>query len=137
MRRASVIGALLSAFLMVVVGTGCKGDQGLTIKRVEPKVGTEHGGDRVTIHGTGFSSDGATGVTIYFGDREVRPDQIVGDREMIVKSPPGPKGQSVDIQIVFDDARQFLYKDAFTYHDRSQGFGVDEMVTGDSEDEDE
>jgi hypothetical protein len=127
MRRASVF---LGALAMFAALAGCDQDEGLTIKRVEPRTGTHHGGELVTIHGTGFQSAGATGVTIYFGEREIRPQQIVGDRQIIIKTPPGPRDATVDIQLVFDDARQFLYKDAFTYRERSEGFGVDELVTG-------
>ena len=129
MRRVSV---LLGALAMVVASVSCDRDQGLTIKRVEPRQGTHHGGERVTIHGTGFQSAGAIGVTIYFGEREVRNPQIVGDRQIIVETPPGPRDESVDIQLVFDDARQFHFRNAFTYRE-IEGFGVDELVTGESD----
>jgi hypothetical protein len=132
MRRASV---LLGALAMVAALTGCDKDEGLTIKRVEPQEGTHYGGELITIHGTGFQAGGATGVTIYFGDREVRPQQIVGDRQLIVKTPPGPRDTTVDIQLVFDDARQFTYRNGFTYRELGEGFGVDELVTGESRDD--
>jgi hypothetical protein len=130
MRRANVIGAL--AMVAALAACDNKADE-LTIRRVEPNTGTPFGGELVTIHGTGFSSGGgATGVTIFFGDKEIRPQQIVGSSQIIVKTPSGPKNESVDIHLMFDDARDVTLKDAFTYDDLSEGFGVDELVTGES-----
>ena len=129
MRRASLT-AMLSVGAALVLGAGCEDDKKLRITKVSPKVGDFHGGERVTIYGSGFQAGETKGVTIYFGDKKARPVQIVGDDQLWVPSPPGKRDQTVDVQLIFDDARQFTYEDAFTYLDPSAGFGVDELTTG-------
>ena len=128
MRRASVF---IGALAMVGALVGCNRDEGLSVNRIEPRTGIHEGGELITVHGRGFQE---TGVTIYFGEREVRP-QSVTDRQMSVVTPRGPRDEAVDVEFVFDDGRTIKFEDAFTYTDRAAGFGVDELVTGESEKE--
>ncbi len=119
MRYSHVMGALVGATLALFAIPGCQ-DGGISVDGIQPERGSHHGGDRVTIQGKGFED--APGMTIYFGQREVRSRRIIGDRSIVVTTPHGSPGESVDVQIIFDDARQILYEDAFTYVDSGDDY---------------
>lgn len=113
MRGMRLMGAVAGAAACVAL-TACPED-GIAIHGIQPERGNQYGGDRVTIEGRGFQSEAARGMTIYFGERAVEPRQILGDRRIVLNTPPGPPGESVDVQLIFEDARQVVYRDAFEY----------------------
>ena len=117
MRSISWLGALAFATATFMALSAC--DEGLSIKSVAPERGSHLGNERVTIEGSGFQSEGASGMTVYFGDREARILQLLSDGRVLVSTPPGPGGETVDVQIVFEDARQLVLPSAFSYVDVS------------------
>ena len=113
-------------FALALGGCGDK-KKGLRIENIEPKTGPIHGGSQVTIHGSGFQSAGATAVNVYFGKRSARVIAFEGDSKLLVEPPPGRKGETVDVMLVFGDGRPFTYEKAYTYVDLTEGFGVGEL----------
>lgn len=106
----------------------CDKDEGLRITGIEPKTGPPTGGSSVTIHGNGFQAGGTKGAKVYFGTKQARRVVFEGDQKLIVEPPPGTEGETVDVEILFDDARRHVYEDAYTYANLSEGFGVDELT---------
>jgi hypothetical protein len=119
-RRYLGLVMVAAGLTLALGGLGCGKDEGLTIKRIEPKTGHYSGRDVVTIHGSGFQGDGTKGVKVFFGNRPARVLGFDGANRLRVESPgaPGGKpGENVDITIVFDDGRRFTAKDVFRYID--------------------
>lgn len=106
----------------------CKENKGLTITKIDPKTGPHTGGSSVTIFGTGFQSEGAKGVKVYFGDKKARVLSFHGDTKLMVEPPSGDLNQTVDVTLIFDDARQMVYPQAYTYIDPGKGFSVDALT---------
>lgn len=131
--RRSTLLALSAAGLLLLAATGCDKKEGLRITNIEPKTGPATGGSSVTIIGSGFEEGGAKGVKVYFGNRTARVMMFQGDDKLIVEPPPGKEGETVDVEIIFDDARRHVYKDAYTYANLAEGFGVDELTEGEEE----
>ena len=126
-RPIRVLAAVLCLLVFVAV-SACKENKGLTITKLEPKTGPFQGGSSVTIFGTGFQSEGAQGVKVYFGDKKARVLSFVGDTKLMVEPPSGELNQTVDVTRIGDDARQLVDPQAYTYTDVGQGFGVDELA---------
>ncbi len=129
-RAHSVFFAILSACLALSVAA-CSENEGLTIKKIEPKTGPYTGGSSVTILGTGFQRGGAQGVKVYFGDKKARVLSFHGDTKLMVEPPSGEISQTVDVTLIFDDARQLVYPQAYTYTDPAKGMNVNQLAPGD------
>jgi len=120
-----------AALLLLSIGmTGCSKDEGLKIKGISPKEGPYEGGDPVTIYGSGFQEGGAKSVDVYFGTRKARVRGFEGSTKLLVETPGGKVGESVDVTIIFGDARRLKYENAYKYIDATAGFGVHEMTEG-------
>jgi hypothetical protein len=129
-RKAS---ALLGIFVALsLLGTGCGDEEGLRITSIEPKRGTYLGGDTVTIFGSGFQAEGARDVVVYFGNRQGKVLAFDGDRKLKVQAPSGDKGKTVDVILIFGDARRFTYPKAYTFMEPTD-IKVDDLVEGDKE----
>jgi hypothetical protein len=125
--RSSV--ATLLAVLLLAGAAGCEKKKGLTVTGIEPAGGPYTGNTTVTIRGTGFQEDGAKGVKVYFGGQQARVLGFVGDDVLKVDSPPGEVGKSVDVVLMFDDARASEPL-KFTYTEAGDQFNVDSLVEG-------
>ena len=108
---------LLMAACLFVFGVfgGCNEKKELAVTKIYPKRGPYMGGDPVTISGTGFST--TQGIKVYFGKNAAGPPVIKEGGEIIVDPPAGEVGQTVDVEIVFDDARTLKIPKAYTYFD--------------------
>jgi hypothetical protein len=123
---ALLVATLVSAGLL----TGCsKENKGLKITSIEPKTVPLEGGE-VVIHGQGFQSDGTVGVTVYFGERKGKVVNIEGDDKMVVRAPGGSAAEKVSVKLIFDDSREFVYRDACTYAEVNKGYSVDTLTEG-------
>jgi hypothetical protein len=109
--------ALLAGLLLFGLGatTACSEKKELSVTKIYPKRGPYLGGDPVTISGSGFSP--TQGIKVYFGKRPAGPPHIKETGEIIVEPPAGEVGQTVDVEIVFDDARTLKIPKAYTYFD--------------------
>lgn len=110
--------ALLAGFLLfgsLCVLSACNEKKELAVTKIYPKRGPYLGGDPVTISGSGFSP--TQGIKVYFGKRPAGPPVIKETGEIIVEPPAGEVGQTVDVEIVFDDARTLKIPKAYTYFD--------------------
>lgn len=87
----------------------------LTVQSISPSQGSADGDGTVTVHGTGFTAGGALGVMVYFGDKKARLLLFDGDEKIVVVAPPGEAGQTVDVQLIFDDGREHKLSRAYTY----------------------
>lgn len=105
---------LLAAFF-VSGAVGCEQKKELAVTKIHPKRGPFIGGDKVTISGTGFSL--SQGLSVYFGKNKASAPLIKENGEIIVDTPAGEVGQTVDIIINFDDARTLTIPGAYTYYD--------------------
>ena len=116
MRGMLIRPALIVCLALALGGlAGCGEEEGLRVTSIEPKRGTYLGGDTITIFGSGFQKDGARDVIVYFGDREGKVLAFDGDDKLRVQAPSGSKGSTVDVTLIFGDARRFTYPKAFTY----------------------
>lgn len=124
--------ALCGVVGIALVALGGCGDKkkGLRIESIEPKVGPYTGGSLITIHGSGFESGGATGVKVYFGDKIGRRVVFEGDTKLQVEPPPGKRGETVDVMLIFDDGRKFTAQNAYTYENLAEGFSADSLAPG-------
>ncbi len=123
---------LLAALVPLALGSAaCEEEKGLKIKSISPKTGPADGAGSITIHGNGFKQAGSMGVKIYFGDKKARFLRYEGDKKMIVTAPPGDIGQTVDVQVIFDDGRQHKFPEAYSYIDPKAGFNVNALAPGD------
>ena len=120
--------------LVAVGGAGCSKKKELSVTGWDPKVGPYTGGT-VTIEGTGFQEGGARGVKVYFGDKEAKVLGWIGDDKLKIEAPPGEIGQTVDILMVFDDAKDLKIEKAYKYEDVQKSLNVD-ALTGDKQEND-
>jgi hypothetical protein len=108
-------GALVLSFLL---GLGCsEGSSKLSVTGLKPKIGPYIGGDPVTITGSGFQTPGPQGMKVYFGKKEAKRVVLVSDTELRVEPPAGDIEQTVDVEVVFDDARAAKLPKAYKYID--------------------
>ncbi|MBT8496133.1 MAG: IPT/TIG domain-containing protein, partial [Deltaproteobacteria bacterium] len=124
-RKASVILGILA--VLALTAAACGEDEGLRITSIEPKKGTYLGGDTVTIFGSGFQAEGARDVVVYFGNRQGKVLAFDGDKKLKVQAPSGDKGKTVDVVLIFGDARRFTYPKAYTFIEPSN-IKVDDLV---------
>ena len=124
-RKVSVHLAFVAA--LALFASACSEDKGLRITRIEPKQGTYLGGDTVTVFGSGFQAEGARDVVVYFGDRQGKVLAFDGDTKLRVQAPSGEKGKTVEVTMIFGDARRFTYPAAYTFIEPS-GIKVDDIV---------
>lgn len=104
--------------LALAVGASCSdGGSKLTVTGLKPKLGPYIGGDPVTISGSGFQTPGPQGLKVYFGKKEARGIILVSDTEVRVEPPAGEIDSTVDVEVVFDDARSAKLPKAYTYID--------------------
>ncbi len=102
-------------FLAILFAVACSEKKELAVSKIYPARGPFLGGDPVTISGTGFTP--TQGITVYFGKNKARPPVIKENGEIVVDPPAGDVGQTVDVEIVFDDARTLKIPKAYTYID--------------------
>jgi len=108
--------------LLVVVAWGVAGlsactekREGISVSNIHPRRGPYMGGDPVTISGTGFS---ATLIdSIHFGKNKARPPVVKENGDIIVEPPAGQVNETVDIEIILNDARAVKIPNAYTYID--------------------
>jgi IPT/TIG domain-containing protein len=106
----------LPAFLLFFLFLGsCQEKTELSVTKLHPTRGPYMGGDPVTITGSGFKPQ--LGITIYFGKNKAKPPVIKENGEIVVEPPAGEIGQTVDVEIVFDDARTLKLPQAYSYFD--------------------
>jgi hypothetical protein len=103
------------AFLVVLPLGGCSEKQELAVKSIHPIRGPYIGGDPVTITGTGFSP--TQDITIYFGKNKAKPPVIKEGGEIVVDPPAGELNSTVDVELVFGDARILRIPKSYTYID--------------------
>ena len=106
--------ALFLALAVIPLG-GCEQTKELSVTKIHPKRGPYIGGDRVTITGTGFSP--TQGLEVRFGKNAASAPVIKETGEIIVETPAGEVGSTVDVIIVFDDARTLTIPKAYSYYD--------------------
>ena len=121
--------------LFALAMPACDKEEGLKIKSISPKSGPPDGAGAVTIHGNGFESGGAQGVTVYFGEKKARFLRFDGDTKMVVVPPAGDEGQVVDVMVVFGDAREHRFPAAYKYIDPKAGFDVNALAGDKGEEE--
>jgi hypothetical protein len=101
----------------------CTGDKpGLSVKSIHPSRGPYLGGDPVTISTTGFSSTIID--SIRFGKSKARPPIVKENGDLIVEPPGGTANQTVDIEIILNDARTIKIPGAYTYIDPTAPAGT-------------
>jgi IPT/TIG domain len=125
--RRSVL-ALLAAALLVG-GGACNKKKGLHVTGIEPQGGPYTGGTTVSITGSGFQEGSTKGVKVYFGGQQARVLGFVGDGVLKVDSPAGDAGKTVDVVLVFDDARTSEPL-KYTYTEGADPLNVDSLVDG-------
>ncbi len=116
--------------VLALSAAACKEETKLSITGVDPKQGQVIGGDPVTIQGTGFQGKGAQGFTVYFGKAKATGCIIQSNTAIRCEAPAGPEGQTVDVEVEFDDARKGKLTKAFTYVVPTGPGSVDQMVPG-------
>ena len=116
MSRTILLLVALAAVPAFLVGlAGCEQKKELAVTKIYPKRGPYMGGDPVTISGSGFSP--TQGITVYFGKNKAKAPIIKENGEIVVEPPAGENGATVDVEIVFDDARTLKIPQAYTYFD--------------------
>ena len=115
--RRSLSTSLVSTFALLLFVVSCQEKTELAVTKIKPTRGPYIGGDPVTITGTGFKP--SQGITVYFGKNKAKPPIIRENGEIVVEPPAGEVGQTVDVEIVFDDARTLKIPKAYTYFDPS------------------
>jgi IPT/TIG domain len=102
-------------FLLLAVAACSEKQDGISVSNIHPRRGPYMGGDPVTISGTGFS---ATLIdSIHFGKNKARPPVIKENGDIIVEPPAGQVNETVDIEIILNDARAVKIPNAYTYID--------------------
>jgi hypothetical protein len=102
--------------LLTVTAFGCSEKPAeLAVKSIHPTRGPYIGGDPVTITGTGFTP--TQDITIYFGKNKAKPPVIKENGEIVVDPPAGELNSTVDVELVFGDARILRIPKSYTYID--------------------
>ena len=78
-------GALAAGTNFVYLGTW-------NVTAVAPTEASVHGGDRLTVHGTGFAQAGLNDLAVSFGLRRLAPATLVDSTVLEVLLPPLPAG---------------------------------------------
>ncbi|MBP6631901.1 MAG: IPT/TIG domain-containing protein [Kofleriaceae bacterium] len=111
-----------------LAAAGCKDDKVLRVSAIEPRKGDFLGGQKVTVRGNRFQDDGYRSVKVYFGSTQAVVDKFIGDDEFVVTSPPGPKGETVDIKFYFEPGGVLVVPKAYTFVE-TQRAGVGDLGT--------
>jgi hypothetical protein len=102
-------------FLALGLAAACSEKQGISSKNIHPVRGPYLGGDPVTISDTGLS---ATLIdSIRFGKNKARPPVVKENGDVVVEPPAGNPNETVDIEIILNDARVIKIPAAYTYID--------------------
>ena len=117
MRPTLILLSAIALVFLVLGATGCPEKKGLSVTQITPDRGPYLGGDPVHIFGTGFST--TQGMLIYFGKNKARAPVIKESGEIVVEPPAGTIGETVDVEIDFDDSRKLISPKAYTYIDPS------------------
>ncbi len=112
-RSVVVLSVLFLVFVTVVACT--QKQEGISVSNIHPRRGPYMGGDPVTISGTGFSSTLID--SIHFGKNKARPPVVKENGDIIVEPPAGQVNETVDIEIILNDARAVKIPNAYTYID--------------------
>lgn len=107
-------------------------DRTLKITGIEPERGDINGDTHVIIKGNRFLADGPRKVDVYFGKqanyRKGTFVRFASDKQMIVRTPGGKKGEIVDVLVMFEPGGQLLIPNAFTYVEKNlSGPSVDDL----------
>jgi hypothetical protein len=109
------------ALVLGLALAGCGGgeDVPLAIWDLQPRLGDPMGQQRVNITGVGFRPD--IGYTVYFGANRCERTTIADSNTLMVATPEGEDGQTVDVIVVADDGPAFRIERAFTYQEGATG----------------
>lgn len=97
-------------------------DRTLKVTGLEPVRGDAAGDTPVLIKGNGFTVSPRK-VDVYFGKPQAYHKGTVvrfeNDKQMLVRSPGGNVGETVDVLLVFEPGGQLVIPNAFTFIDKS------------------
>jgi hypothetical protein len=114
MSRTALVFLVFSSLSFAFAGA-CSEKQGISVKNIHPTRGPYLGGDPVTISGSGFSPTLIDSVR--FGKNKARPPVVKENGDIIVDPPAGNLNETVDIEIILNDARTIKIPQAYTYID--------------------
>jgi IPT/TIG domain len=109
--KAKLFLPFVALFLSTLALSACSSQEGL---KVYPKRGPYIGGDQVRITGAAFKQ--SMGVKVYFG-KVVAENPVITEEAIVVVAPAGKNGETVDIEIVFDEATTYKIPQSYTYYD--------------------
>jgi len=92
----------------------------LTVDRVRPATGSTSGGDRVTLHGTGFKS----GMTVSFGGTRGTVQSVQPDGEAAAIETPAHAAGLVDVAVQTPSGNGDVAKEAFYYRSSTSDFAI-------------
>ncbi|HKY03719.1 MAG TPA: IPT/TIG domain-containing protein [Blastocatellia bacterium] len=81
-----------------------------TLTSIDPKEGSEKGGQKVTIGGTGFLA----GAKLVIGDTEAQSVTVEGETKIAATTPPHKPG-TVDVVITNSDGKSGALASGYTY----------------------
>jgi hypothetical protein len=111
---------LIAVAVLAASLAACSNQTGLAVSGLKPDKGPYIGGDPVTVTGTGFTQP-KQGIKVYFGNKRTKPPIVVSDTELRVEPPAGVVGDTVDVELFFDDARSIRMPKAYSYIDPLAG----------------
>lgn len=111
-KRATAIGEEMGKCMQVAMSVP---DKPLEIIYVDPPKGDAAGGTHVQIVGHRFVADGPRNAKVYFGPREAKVLRFASDQELMVETPAGKPGESVDVRVVFEPGGELKIANAFTF----------------------
>ncbi|HEY5921625.1 MAG TPA: IPT/TIG domain-containing protein [Kofleriaceae bacterium] len=116
-KQAAEIGEQMGKCMQAAMGAGQPTGPpvALTVTGVDPPKGDIDGGTYIRITGTGFISDGARNVKVYFGKAQGTVVRFASDTELIVEAPGGKAKQTVDVVLEFDPGGVLKLPKAFTF----------------------
>ena len=119
LQSRSFVRVAVAAVLVCIASlvAACSGEKpGVSVKSIHPSRGPYLGGDPVVISGTGFTPTLID--SIRFGKNKApRPPIVKENGDMVVEPPGGAVNQTVDIEIILNDARTIKIPNAYTYID--------------------
>ena len=90
------------------------------------------GGTYIVIKGNRFMKDGPRNAKVYFGTRQGTVVRFQSDSELIVQTPGGKEGDTVDVLVIFDPGGQMKIPNAIKFVDRMDtGPTVEDLNTSD------
>lgn len=91
-----------------------KATQYLEVKGLHPTHGDAGGGDIIRLLGHGFTSSPRS-VKVYFGDRAANVLRFTSDNEVLVETPSGRPGTTVNVTVTFEPGGETAMEAAFRY----------------------